>query len=411
MRSSKIDITTEGCAMSLAAMRWTTLLTIFGVAVFCFAGSGCSYFQSNATDDDIDLTEMDEPAKADADDEEPDEMPSSPPLKKAMVAARLKIGDRFPLLKTVEHRLTQIDNAGSHNSSSRAEIMMTLAIENILEDGRKQISARYQRIRYEQDIQGNRIVYSSEQPAEQVPPEALLYSGLINNGFSFWIDSKNKVIDVVEFNEFLQRCLRNVPAQQQASFHRQFEAMRGAGYIASFIDDSIGMIPYDWNSNQTDTAFKTGAAWELEPQTCETPIPMMTNTRCVLKELSTDFAEVLLTGRISGSPNPYTIQNPDGDLKVLVKGGHTSGTCRFDRKTGFPTDSRIQRSIEFVMELPDGQRLQQIKETRSTLAAITDYPQKPGLGSEPQVHQTNFQNEFGGQEQRRVVRAEGFRQN
>ena len=397
--------------MSLAVMRSTTLVTILSLTAFCVCGSGCSYFQSGSTDEDIDIAEIDEPLKDDEDDYKPKEAWSDTSLKKGTVVVRLKIGDRFPLSKTVERRLTQIDKEGTHVSSSRAEFMITLVIDNILADGRKQISAHYQRIRYEQDIQGNRIVYSSDQPQDQVPQDALLYSGLVNNGFSFWIGSDNKVIDVSEFNEFLQRCLRNVPAQYQAALQRQLESTKGEGYIASFIDDSIGLIPYDSNLTHPDIALKPGTVWELAPQMCETPIPMTTNTRCVLKELSTDSAEVLLTGRISGSPNSITIQNSEADIKVLVKGGHSTGSCRIDRKTGFPTDSRIQRSVELVVELPDGQKIQQIKESRSTVAAIPDSSQKPSFGSEPQAEQTSFPNESQNNEQRRVVRAEGFRQN
>ena len=138
---------------------------------------------------------------------------------------------------------------------------------------------------------------------------------------------------------------------------------------------------------------------------------MTTITRCVLKELSTNSAEVLLTGRISGSPNPMTIQDSEVDMKVLVKGGHSTGTCRFDRKTGFPTDSRIQRSVELVVELPDGQKIQQIKESRSSFTAITDSSHYPVSGIEPQTQQTGFPNESQNNHQRRVVRAAGFRQN
>ena len=397
--------------MKFAAVRWTTLVTILGVTTFCMSNSGCSYFHSASTDEDIDISEIDEPVTSDEIETLPHEKQSAPLTKKSAVAAGLKIGDRFPFSKTVEHRLTQTDKEGVHVSASRAEITMSLAVDNVLADGRKQISARYHQIRYLQDIQGNRIIYSSDQPPEQAPQEAILYSGLVNNGFSFWIGPNNKVIDVVEFNDFLQRCLRNVPPQNQAALQRQLECTKGEGYLTSFIDDSIGLIPYESNSSPPDSAFETGAVWELEPQTCETPIPMVTNTRCVLKDCSTDFAEVLLTGRISGSPNPFTIQNPDGDFKVLVKGGHSSGVCRFDRRTGFPTDSRIQRSVEFVMELPDGQRIQQTKETLSTFSAIAEFPQKSVSGLEPQAQQTGFQDETGSKDQRRVVRAGGFRQN
>ncbi len=397
--------------MSLAAVRWTTLLTILCISTFCLLNSGCSYFQSASNDEDIDLSEIDEPVKDEEIEAVPNEKRSDSPMRKGAVESRFRIGEKFPFSKTVEHRLTQNDTEGTHVSGSRAEITMSLTIEKVLADGRKQISSRYHQIRYEQNIQGNRIVYSSDQPAEQVPTEALLYSGLVNNGFSFWIGPDNKVIDVVDFHDFLQRCLRNVPHQHQAVLQRQLESAKGEGYITSFIDDSIGLLPYESNLTEPDIAIETGAVWELEPQSCETPIPMVTNTRCVLNERSTDSAEVSLTGRISGSSNPFTIQNPDGDFKVLVKGGHSSGTCRFDRRTGLPTDSRIQRSVEFVMELPDGQRIQQTKVTQSIFSAIVESPQKPAYGSEPQAQQSNFPDEIRGKDQRRVVRAGGFRQN
>ncbi len=397
--------------MSLAAVRWTTLVTILGVSTFCLSNSGCSYFQSASTDEDIDLSEIDEPVNDDEIEAKPSETRSDSPLKKRTPETGLKIGDRFPFAKTVEHRLTQTDKEGSQVSASRAEILMSLGVDNVLADGRKQISVRYHRIRYEQNIRGKRIAYSSDQPAEQVPQEAILYSGLVNNGFSFWIGPNNKVIEVVEFNDFLQRCLRNVPPQHQQDLQRQLVSTKREGYIASFIDDSIGMLPNESNVTPPDVAFETGAVWELEPQTCETPIPMVTNTRCVLKERSTDSAEILLTGRISATPNQFTIHDSEGDFKVHVKGGHSSGVCRIDRRTGFPTDSRIQRAVEFVMELPDGQRVQQTKETISTLSTTVDYPQKPSSNLEYQSQETSYQEEVGGKDQRRVVRAGGFRQN
>jgi hypothetical protein len=397
--------------MSLARVRWTTLVTALSVTVFCFCESGCSYFQPSSTDEEMDLAEIDEPIKPDEEDVTSEELLPKTSQKKSGTDSFPKIGDRFPLSKIIENRLTQSDNEGSHISSSRAEIMMSLVIDNILADGRKQITVRYHQIRYEQEIQGNRIAYSSDQPPELAPKEALLYSGLVNNGFSFWIGSNNKVIELIGFNDFLQRCLRNVPAQHMAATQRQLESTSGEGSIANFIDDSIGMIPYDSNLKHPDISLQPGAVWEPEPQTCETPIPMVTNHRCILKELAPNSAELLLTGRISGSANPMVIHNPDGDFKVLIKGGHSTGTCRIDRKSGFPTDSRIQRSVEFVMELPDGERIHQIKETLTTLAALVEAPPRPVSSLEPRVQQTSFQNEVGGENHRRVVRAGGFRQN
>jgi len=376
-----------------------------------FGLTGCGYFQQASNDDDMDLTEIedsDKPEKGDFASNVLSQEFSSEPAE-GELELKLKIGDRFPLRKTVEHRLTQTDKSGTTVSTSRTEMLLTLVVEDVLADGRKQMAVRYHRVRHEQDVGGRRVAYSSERATDPVPPEAMLYAGLANNGFSFWVGANNKVSDIVGFNDFLKRCLRNIPAQHATSVQQQLETTRSEEGIANFIDDSIGLLPYSTDPSHPAVAVKEGSYWDLEPRRSDAPIPMLVTTRCMLKELSATTAEIMLTGNITGPKNPVTMRSADGDMKVLVKGGQCNGSCRVDRKTGLPTQSQVQRYFELAMEMPNGQRVQQNKETMSTITSYLDQSQQADASASQRVQPASFQNAVGTESHRKVIPAVGSR--
>ena len=128
----------------------------------------------------------------------------------------LAVGDRFPLLKTVEQTLTQQTPAGPSLSRSTLELLLAIEVEEV-RDGNKRLGVRYHRVRYRQDIAGEQVEYDSEAPPHSLPAELQIYAGLLDNGFSFWIDADNQISELVGFNEFLTRCVRMVPPGPAAS--------------------------------------------------------------------------------------------------------------------------------------------------------------------------------------------------
>ena len=385
----------------MAILRRAAIVIAIGASL-----SGCGYFQRAEVDDDVDLAEVDEFEKPEVADREQSATATVSAAIEGELELKLKVGDRFPLAKTIEQRLTQMDQNEPRISTSRTDMVLSLLVDEVHSDGRKRITVRYHKVQYEQDIRGKRIAYSSDKQAGPIPAEAMLYAGLANNGFSFWIGPNNKIASVIDFGEFLQRCLHNVPDQYKASVRQQLEATRREDGIANFIDDSIGLLPYSSDPAHPAVAVKEGSGWDLEPRHTESPIPMDVTTRCILKELTKSSAEILLTGNIAGSRTPVTMQNADGNFKVRVVGGYCTGTCHVDRKSGLPTQSRVQRHLELAMELPDGQKLQQHKDTLSTTTAFLGQSMKSmEEGSENRVQPTNFRNATGSENHRRVIPA------
>lgn len=392
--------------MSPTTLRWMLIGSLL-----CVSLSGCGYFQESVADDDTELNELDG-AESDQPSSEAESRllaGANSPIQEGLLELKIKVGDRFPLSKRVSHRLTQTDANGISENTSQTDMMLSLVVEDVQPDGRKLLSVHYHRVKYDQDLHGKKVSYSSDRPGEIVPPEAMLYAGLAKNGFSFWIGPDNKVIELVGFNDFLRRCLNAVPPQHVAVVQRQLESTRSEDGVANFIDDSIGLLPYSNDPKHPGVAVKEGGTWELAPRNSDGPIPTIVHTQCMLKELTPTSAEILLSGRISGNANPTVIRTADGSMKIQVKGGQCTGTCRVDRITGLPTQSRVQRYLEIGMETSDGKQIQQTKESVSEITSFLSQLQMPPAGSATPIQQTNFQNAAGSESHRRVDQAGGAR--
>jgi hypothetical protein len=338
------------------------------------SASGCNYFQGAEGESDDEFAEFDRDEESDAADAEgksDDETATDAKLTEGELELKLNVGDRFPLMKKIEQRLTQGDGVGGMIvNRSLVEMMLSLVVEEV-RDGNKRLSVRYHRVHYGHNIAGRQVEYDSES-AKPVPTEALVYAGLKDNGFSFWIGPDNRVVELVGFEDFLQRCVQNVPSAHRDAVMRQLEGTHSDDGLANFVDDSIGLLPYSNDPNHPAVAVKVGAAWELKPRRTEGPIPMSVSTRCVLKSLTDTAAEIGLIGNISGSSTPVTVQDGTRSMQVLIKGGHCAGSCTVDRRTGLPTQSEVNRYLEMTVKLPDGSEIPQRKEVLTSITSFLD---------------------------------------
>ena len=351
--------------MPFTKVRLTGLLAL----LFFVNLLGCNYFQGSQSDADADLAELE-----DEDTKELDaESNRNASANEGELELKLKRGDRFPLTKRVEQRLTQVDGQGKSVYWSLTEMLLSLSVEEI-RDGNKLLSVRYHRVRYGHDMAGKKVEYSSDSPQQAIPPEALAYAGLHENGFSFWIGPDNRVVELVGFAGFLQRCVRDVPPQQRQSVLAQLEGTHSEKDLANFVDDGIGLLPYSNNPRHPAVAVKEGSAWDLKPRMSEGPIPMQDNTRCVLIDLTDSTAEISLIGKIASDNAPVVVRDGNREMRVFVKGGHCSGTCKIDRRTGLPTSSQIKRYLEMTVQMADGTEIQQQKETLTTINSFVDQP-------------------------------------
>lgn len=331
------------------------------VTLFMAACPGCEYIpwgQQKAANND--LEDFD-----DLDDEDPDAAPlDDDEVPASSFALKLDKGRRFPLLKTVEQRITQSQPSGTTVGYSKLELMLSLIVEEARGDDRR-LRVQYHRVRFAQDLGGQFVEYNSETPGGNIPMEALAYAGLKDNGFSFWLGPDNRVMDLVGFPEFLERCVQAVPADQRVAVSRQLQAMRPEDGLANFVDDSIGLLPNPMEESEAARVLQVGSTWNVTPKASGTGT---TTTRCRLTNLDTKSAEIALAGSIGPSNYIDDLHR----VRLQIKGGGCSGNCTVDRESGMPTKSRVERHLDMVCEMQDGSQINQRKEVITTIVAFLE---------------------------------------
>lgn len=283
---------------------------------------------------------------------------------------KLEKGRRFPLLKTVEQRITQATPTGNSVGYSKLELMLSLVVEETRGDDHR-LRVQYHRVRFAQDLGGQLVEYNSEMPGASIPTEALAYAGLKDNGFSFWLGSDNRVQDLVGFPDFLERCLQAVPPEQRAAVSKQLQAMRSEDGLANFVDDSIGLLPHPSGKAEAAKMMQVGSTWEVAQRGGSTM--SASSTKCKLTNLDDKSAEIALVGNIG----PTTYLDELNRVRLQVRGGGCSGNCTVDRESGMPTKSRVERYLDMVCEMQDGTQISQRKEVVTTIVAFLEQGAHP----------------------------------
>lgn len=356
------------------------------IAFLCFVtmagatGCGRNSAESDSSASDAALSELESATETSSDRVQ---LASAKSDKTENLELRLKVGDRFPLIKTIEQRLRQVSAPKDAPIESWSQLTLTLAIHvEDIKDGVKQLGVSYQRVRYEHDIAGEKVRYDSAIAEKSIPEAAQVYHGLANNGFSFLLSADNRILKLIEFDAFLRRCVRHVPAQQQQEMLTRLVASTEDEGIANFVDDSIGLLPYNIDSRHAGGSVKVGDTWRKTRQIVR-PVPMTIDTRYRLESLNERYANVELLGQIIPAKIETFGNGPirQGSLAetMTLRDGHCFGTCVIDRETSLPIQSRVVRQLNMSLKLPNGATFDQQKEITTTIRA---FPQQSAQQSD-----------------------------
>ena len=313
---------------------------------------------------------------------------ASAELAEGELSFSLKVGDRFPLLKTIEQTLVQQSSVGPVTSRSNLTLMFAITVDE--EDtGRRRLGVRYQRVKYSQEILGEITEYDSQLPPEYVPESLQVYHGLGGNSFSFWIGADNRIIEVVEFNEFLKRCVRHAPAHRQQELLTQIVGTQEDEGFANFVDESIGLLPYDAQASGRETAVRVGQQWEKSRKIMR-PLPMELRTGYTLNSLTRDRAGIMILGTIEPvkASQLGPIQQVAAQQSISLKQGEIIGSCMIDRASGLPLMSRVERRMDMTVNVP-GQR--PFEQKKTVVTTVESFPTERTIFS-----QSESQTESGG---------------
>ena len=325
--------------------------------------------QDNAAADDVASPSPDTSPRSDS------LVPTTPVVHSAaseQLQLKLQIGDRFPLVKTIRQNLVQTSVAFPANATSELEMHMLIQVDDVNANGIL-MNVRYTRITYSHEVSGQSVAFDSETHQGDVPAAILPYAGMVNNGFSFWLGRDNRIQQVVGYREFLQRCVQHVPAERRESLLTEVSARFGDDGVANFIDDSVGLLPYNQNVAADDaTRVSVGDVWYRERRLqASTPVTM--KSTCRLLSLDESTAEIDITGQIANGEF-YEVSST-GQTRVQVRSGRSMGSCVIDRATGLPLNLNRSRHLNLIVTAADGQVFEQEKRIETT---IQTYPNSRG---------------------------------
>ncbi|WP_310821205.1 DUF6263 family protein [Stratiformator vulcanicus] len=294
----------------------------------------------------------------------PTEAPAPPEQR---LELNLRKGDRFPLLKTVKQNLIQGHSTVEPSATSELRVVMAITVEDVVEDGRILLGVKYDRIQYTQKMGGHAFSYDSDEPApSRLPPEVAVYAGMTGTGFQFWIGPDNQIIETVGYEEFATKCVSQVAESAREKLLTRLAQTTGDEFIANFVDDSIGLMPYRKHLGAT---VEIGDKWRRERRLVR-PVRIFLAEENELTRLDDRIAEITVAGQVSPSKSYVANDDMRGDVSVEIRGGRSYGLCRIDRETGLPLESELHRHIRMRITVADGRQIDQVKEIVTSVRAF-----------------------------------------
>ena len=296
---------------------------------------------------------------------------------------RLQKGDRFPLMKTVEQTLEQRSAIAPAVARTRLELMLAITVEEVKSDA-VLLGVTYSRVAYEHNVNGQRLSYDSANHQGAVPWDAIPYAGMIDNGFSFWLGRDNRIRELVGYQSFLERCVAEVPLERRQTLLSEISNRFGDDGVANFIDDSIGLLPYD-STVDADAATRVlpGDVWTRERRLMQ-PVPIYLTSTYRLTGINRKTAEIEILGRVASGE--AVAGSEHGRLRII--GGHSEGHCSVDRATGLPLEMHLTRSITMKLTTSDNQEVTQEKQIVTTIRSFPETRGSvTGISQPPQIRQ------------------------
>jgi hypothetical protein len=282
----------------------------------------------------------------------------------------MEAGGHFPLIKTIEQKLTQQTPSGPVTSNSTLSLTFAITVDDV-DDGCRTLRVRYQRVKYSHDILNEHVEYDSQAAPEFVPDSLQVYHGLAENGFSFRIGADNRILELLDFDAFLKRCVRHAPPERQAALLEQIVATQQDEGFANFVDDSIGLLPYKADAEGRETAVAVNEQWQRSRRLTR-PLPMEIRTTYTLSDLTDSLAKISIVGTIDPikTAELTPIQQTSSQTKLDLRAGYQTGLCIIDRETGLPLRSQVERQLKMNVSIDGQPPFEQYKTIVTTVEAF-----------------------------------------
>jgi len=338
----------------------------FGVIALgiCLLSPGCG------SSEDESVSESEPVLPAWNDDSEPPKLATQTEQAPADLTLNVQTGDRFPMKKIIDREVTQeIPGEAPRTHHLRIELSLGVTVEDVTSEGIK-LAILYDRVIYKLERPGEVLEYDSKYPRPNLPLSIRAYNAMVKDGFSFWIGSDHQIQKAEGFEEFIARCLQDIPDAQRHEVMLSLESSSGDSSIADFVDNAIGLLPPHEQRVPGDFWSRT--------RHVSRPIPMDIENKYTLLSVTDDLATVGISGVIT--PSTTVASDPTSgaaQVRMVVEGGTTQGECTLYRDSGLPRKSNVEHDLTMTVFTAENLSFKQRVRGQTTIEA---YPQIGGSG-------------------------------
>ena len=262
----------------------------------------------------------------------------------------MKKDQQYYFHKVIEQSLTGDPGSSLNAVSEKIELLLSMTVIDETPTSYA-LEVSFHNIRYHHTIGDQQIVYDSRSSAN-VPPEALPYQGLLENGFTLILNRDNTIREIQGYPQFVEKCISQYPVSLQQGLRQRLggsvtNSQQTVSMAMSFLDESIALLPFGPLASDGDS-FALEVTWPTSFVRSQ-PVPVEESIQSRIQHISGDGQTAHVT--IRGELRPL---NPQGSVttsavRTRILGGEITGSCSISLETGLPKSSRIQR--EFALEI------------------------------------------------------------
>ena len=255
-------------------------------------------------------------------------------------------GEQYYFHKVIEQSLTGDPGSSLNAVSEKIELLLSMTVINETPTSYG-LEVSFHNIRYHHTVGDQQIVYDSRSSAN-VPPEALPYQGLLENGFTLVLNRDNTIREIKGYPKFIEKCISQYPVSLQQGLTQRLggdatNPQQTVSMAMSFLDESIALLPFGPLTFEGDS-FPLESTWPTSFVRSQ-PVPVEESIQSRIQHVSGDGQTAHVT--IRGELRPL---NPQGSVTVTavrtrILGGEITGSCSISLETGLPKSCRIQRDL------------------------------------------------------------------
>ncbi len=203
----------------------------------------------------------------------------------------------------------------------------------------------YDRIVFKQIGPMGEVAYDSDNPPAEVPAQALGYKALLGNGFSVKTDPAGKIIEVKNFEAFIDGVLKNLNIEDESTLE-QVRATIEKQYNEESIKEMVGNALIQYPEGEV----KIGDSWTSQITMTISSMALSLQNNYVLSDYKDNTATIQVTSQILNDPNAAPLDLGAYQMKYALEGLQT-GQITVDTLTGCSMNSTITQTMSGTVSL------------------------------------------------------------